>query len=73
MVTIGSVRKSSPAREIGFGHLLRRGQRFRDDFVGKNMRQMVLANDDFDVDANFAGASKNFDHACRQAQGRPLG
>jgi hypothetical protein len=33
------------------------------DFGGKRVREMVLANDDFGVDAEFAGAAENFDDA----------
>jgi hypothetical protein len=34
-----------------------------EDFGGKRVREMVLANDNFGVDAEFAGAAENFDDA----------
>ena len=37
--------------------------RFVQDFGGKRMRQVVLADDDFDVDAEIARAAENFDDA----------
>ena len=36
------------------------------DFVGKCVREVVLADDDFDVDADVAGAAEDFDDAARR-------
>ncbi len=68
MVTIGRSRKSRRAAEIVFGDLLRRGFRVGEDFFREFVRQMVLANDDFDVDADIAGAAENFDHAAHRRE-----
>ena len=51
--------RASPASHTCCG--VARG--LRQHFRRKNMRQMMLANDDFNVHADFAGTSKNFDHA----------
>ena len=62
----------APGAQIVFGDLRRRGFRCRDDFFRKFVRQMMLANDDFDVDADVAGTAENFDHAAhgREAAAR---
>src|ERR1700719_19900 len=36
---------------------------FLQDFGGKRVRDVMLANDDFDIDAEVAGAAENFDDA----------
>ena len=41
------------------------------NLVGENVRQMMLANNDFDVDADFARASENFEHAADGGERRP--
>ena len=34
----------------------------------ENVRQMMLANDDLDVDADVAGTAENFNHAARRCE-----
>src|SRR5580693_910748 len=68
----GEAAEIAAAYDVGGSDLLLRGARFGEHFVGENMRQVMLANDDFDVHADFAGAAKNFDDAsygCQAAFG----
>ncbi len=53
----GKISKIAPAVEIGLGYGLRGGLGFGDGIFREYVRQMMLADDDFDVDADFAGAA----------------
>ena len=46
-----------------FTHGLRTMLRFIQSFAGEYMREMMLADDDFGVDAEFARTAENFDDA----------
>src|SRR2546422_9473709 len=46
-----------------FADGLRSAVRFFLDFPGEHVREMVLADDDFDVHAEFARAAEDFHHA----------
>jgi hypothetical protein len=56
----GKIAEIAAAGEIGFRNFLRRGAGGGENFVGEEVRQMMFANDDFDVHADFAGAAENF-------------
>src|SRR5216684_9122191 len=57
------------AGALGFTHGLRAMLGFVKNVGGEDMREMMLANDDLGVDAEFAGTAENFDDAagCRRA------
>jgi len=59
MVTMGRCRKLRRP----FRNFLRRSLRFSNYLFGKLMRQMVLPDNDFHVDADISRASQNFEHA----------
>ena len=63
MVTIGRSRKSRRPASIGLGD--RGGHRLGllDDLGRELVGQVVLADDDFDVDAEIVGVAENFDDA----------
>ena len=65
----GQIAEIAPPVEIRFrGTCCRRCRASAIDFIGKNVRQMMLADHDFDVDADFARTPENFDHASRRRQ-----
>src|SRR5882762_11620835 len=49
------------ARTLGFTHGLRATLRFIQNFAGEYMREMMLADDDFGVNAEIAGTPENLD------------
>src|ERR1700691_4755327 len=59
----GEIAEVAASGEFGFCHFLFLVSRFSQNFVGKNVGQMMLANDDFDVHADFGGAAENFQDA----------
>src|SRR5580700_4011252 len=64
----GQIAKIAAAHELRFFHLLLLVARFSQDLVGEDVRQMVLANDYFDIDTDFTGASENFQDASNRGQ-----
>jgi hypothetical protein len=59
----GQVAKIFAAGALGFANGLRATLGFVKDFGGEDVREMMLANDDFRVDTEIAGAAENFDDA----------
>ncbi|HXN86374.1 MAG TPA: hypothetical protein VN867_09890 [Candidatus Binataceae bacterium] len=59
----GEIAKITAPGQLGFCDFLFFVSRFGQNFVGKNVRQVMLANDDFDVHADFAWAAENFQDA----------
>src|SRR5580704_10183385 len=59
----GQMAEIFAALRVGFGDGLRERFGFVRDFGRKNVRQVMLANDDLDVYAEIAGAAENFDDA----------
>src|ERR1700693_3866920 len=53
----------APLGEFGHGHLLVRITRLGLYLVRENMRQMMLTDNDFHIDANIAGTADNFQNA----------
>ena len=53
---------SALSQHVG-GDVVGESLRLSDHLRGKPMRQMVLPNDDFDVDAKIIRPAENFDHA----------
>src|SRR5207245_6033944 len=53
------------ASTLGFSHGLRATLGFIQNFSGEGMREMMFADDDLGVDAEFARAAENFDDATR--------
>jgi hypothetical protein len=51
------------SRELGFCYFLFFVSRFGQNVVGENVGQVMLANYDFDVHADFAGSAENFQDA----------
>ena len=60
------VTEIAPASQIGLGHRLRRRFRFRHHFRRKNVRQMMLSDNDLNVDADVARPAENLNHAARR-------
>src|SRR5690242_13042236 len=60
--------KIASAMKRLLGHLLRRSFGFSDGILGKNVRQVMLANHYFDIYTDFARPSENFDHASYRRQ-----
>ena len=56
------------ACQVALRHYRLCGSRFALHFVRKNIRQMMLANNDLDVHADVAGPPQNFNHASRRSQ-----
>ena len=63
MVTTSRPRKSRRPDQFPARDHAGDGLRLLDHFGRKMVRQMVLADDDLDVDAEIAGRAQNFDHA----------
>jgi len=63
IVTIGRSRKSRRPTRSGIAHRMRHGGSFRQYFLRKLVREMMFANQDFDVHPEIARPPKNFDHA----------
>ena len=59
----GEIAEIAPAVELGLGYGLRRGLGLCEDVFGERVRQVMLADDDFDVHADVAGTAENFDDA----------
>src|ERR1700722_2759804 len=59
----GEIAKISAAREFRFFHLLLLVARFDQNFIGEDVRQMMLANDYFNIHTDFTGASEDFQDA----------
>lgn len=55
--------KIAAAAKVAFRGGMGNGAGLREDLFVKDMREMMLANDDFDVDAHFTVAAENFDDA----------
>src|ERR1700733_8711396 len=59
----GELAEIAASREFGFCDFLFFVSGFNQNFFGENMRQVMLANDDFDIHADFTRASENFQDA----------
>src|SRR5579863_124374 len=59
----GEIAEVLAACAVGIGDGKREAFGFLQNILGKNVRKMMLANNDFGVDAEIAGTSKNFDDA----------
>ena len=59
----GQAAEITAAHDVGRRDLLLSGARFGEHFVGENMWQVMFADDDLDIHADFAGAAENFDDA----------
>ncbi len=62
------VAEIAPASQIGLRDALRSGFRLRNHFRRKNVRQMMLSDDDLYVDPDVARPAENLDHAARRAR-----
>ena len=59
----GQIAEIAAAAQLRFRHLLLHSARLRQHLRIELVRQMMFADDDFDVNADVARASENFDHA----------